>query len=419
MGKLSYRHRRSMRQAADQLARSASFIARRTATAFLLEENQRKKRIGVRSPSMFDQRLQWEAFWTKHAGRPDLRRHLRMSDSSFLRLLSLFRDKLEVDRQMGSRRGGAILPELCLYACLRYLAGGSYSDIKFFTGISVASLYRVVWKCIDAINECDSLAVKFPTTLDEVKEAAKGFETISTQGCIWNCVSVIDGYHLQIQTPSKNEVRNVRSFFSGHYQTHGLNIQAACDHNCCFTFLGVAGPGVMGDRDAINMVKLGSLVEDLPGLYCVIGDCAYTPSEHLVPIYRGGITSQNDNFNFFASQLRIRIEMAFGLMVKKWGILARPLSIKMIKIKRLVVAIARLHNFCINERLAMLSNNRDRVVFTPRNATLTTHEDMLRATAAEFEWEEMEDAFEIPWSMNRDRMAKDIEYLQLTRPGRV
>ena len=147
MGKLSYRHRRSMRQAADQLARSASFIARRTATAFLLEENQRKKKIGVRSPSMFDQRLQWEAFWTKHAGRPDLRRHLRMSDSSFLRLLSLFRDKLEVDRQMGSQRGGAILPELCLYACLRYLAGGSYSDINFFnffTGMSVASLYCAV-----------------------------------------------------------------------------------------------------------------------------------------------------------------------------------------------------------------------------------------------------------------------------------
>ena len=44
---------------------------------------------------------------------------------------------------------------------------------------------------------------------------------------------------------------------------------------------------------------------------------------------------------------------------------------------------------------------------------------MLRATAAEFEWEEMEDAFEIPWSMNRDRMAKDIEYLQLTCPGQV
>ena len=82
---------------------------------------------------------------------------------------------------MGSllSRGGAIVPELCLYACLRYLAGGSYSDIKFLTGTSVPSLYRVVWKCIDAINACDELALKFPTTVDEVKEAARGFESIS------------------------------------------------------------------------------------------------------------------------------------------------------------------------------------------------------------------------------------------------
>jgi hypothetical protein len=85
-------------------------------------------------------------------------------------------------------------------------------------------------------------------------------------GCIWNCVAVLDGYHLQIQTPSKTEAKNVKSFFSGHYQTYGINIQAACDHNCRFLFVGVAGPGVMGDRKAINQVPLGRLVEELPGL---------------------------------------------------------------------------------------------------------------------------------------------------------
>jgi hypothetical protein len=69
-----------------------------------------------------------------------------------------------------------------LYACLRYLPGGSYSDIKYFTGMSVASLYCVVWKCLDAINECDELAVKFPTTLDNVNKAVRGFETITPKG---------------------------------------------------------------------------------------------------------------------------------------------------------------------------------------------------------------------------------------------
>jgi hypothetical protein len=101
----------------------------------------------------------------------------------------------------------------------------------------------------------------------------------------------------------------------------------------------------------VNQISLGKLVEQLPGLYCVIGDCAHTPSEHRVPIFRGehALVAKNDNFNFFASRLRIRIEMAFGLMVKKWGILARPLTIKLKNGRRLVIAIAKLHNFCINE----------------------------------------------------------------------
>ena len=68
------------------------------------------------------------------------------------------------------------------------------------------------------------------------------------------------------------------------------------------------------------MVKLG-LVKGLPGLYCVISNCAHTASENLIPIYMGEMAQQNDNINLFASQLCIQIEMAFGLMVKKWEIL--------------------------------------------------------------------------------------------------
>jgi hypothetical protein len=185
-----------------------------------------------RNPSLFEQRLSWEKFQRSHRSRQDFQRHLRMNIESFDRLLDLIRHDLEVNNSMAMLRGGPILPELCLFACLRYLAGGSYSDIFYFTGMSRPSFYRVVWKTVDAINRCEGLAINFPQTVDEVKEAAKGFQGISSQGCIWNCVAVIDGYHLHTQTPSKKEVKNVRSYFSGHYQNYGVNVQAACDHHC-------------------------------------------------------------------------------------------------------------------------------------------------------------------------------------------
>ncbi len=179
----------------------------------------------------------------------------------------------------------------------------------------------------------------------------------------------------------------------------------------------------MGDREAVNQNLLGKLVEQLPDLYCGIGDCAYTPTEHLVPIFRGehAMVAKNDNFNFFASQLRIRIEMAFGLMVKKWGILARPLTIKLKNVKRLVIAIAKLHNFCINERIGRNrtteSQQQGQVIFTPTNVAFHRHEAMLREESAFEQFDEIVEGYENRWSNNRDRMVREIEASKLTRPG--
>ena len=119
-----------------------------------------------------------------------------------------------------------------------------------------------------------------------------------------------------------------------------------------------------------------------------------------MPIFCGehALLAKNENFNFFASQLRVRIKMAFGLMVKKWGILARPLTIKLKNVKRLVTAIAKLHNFCINKRLARNntteSHQQGRVVFTPTNAALHCHEAMLREESAFEQFDEMDKGYE-------------------------
>ena len=366
-----------------------------------------------RDPSMFVQRFRWGEFISRHRRCKDFHRHLRMHPDSFEKLLEYIRHDLKANKKMASLRGGVIMSEIRLYCTLRYLAGGSYSDVYFFMGISRASFYRVVWQTIKAINKCKELEIKIPQTLEECAKAAAGFKSISFQECIDNCVYTCDGYHLQIVTPSKAEVGNVRSYFSGHYQTYGINIQAACDHLCRFVFLAVAAPGVTGDRDAINECGLYEKIESLPGLFTAIGDCAYKPTEHMAPIYWGSDATRPkcDNFNFYASQLRIRIEMAFGLMVKKWGILSRPLGIKVVNVKHLIVAIARLHNFCINERIA---RGGERVSFDAQDVQLEIMDRALREQAATIDAV----SAEFPgWSLNRDRMAKKIKDAGLCRPS--
>jgi hypothetical protein len=327
------------------------------------ESGKDKKRKGPkkkRNASTFDQRLSWSVFCQKHVLRGSFKRRLRMTKESFDKLLSFIYEDLLVKEVMAEMRGGSIIPEICLYCTLRWLAGGSYLDVTDVAGISQPSFYRVVWKTIYAIVKAPELSIKWPKTGQEIRDAISGFTSISDNGVISNCAGVGDGFLLRIRVPNKKEVGNVRSFFSGHYQCYGINIQAVCDHNSRFIYISMAAPGVSKDRDAAKQCGLTELVEGLPRGVCCIVDAAYEPTEHMVPVYQGVDKRRPtyDNFNFYASQCRIRIEMAFGLMVNKFGILQRPLGVKMKNIKWLVQAVARIHNFVIDERLAMREEER-------------------------------------------------------------
>lgn len=394
-----------------QKARASSFFAHQLA-AFAhfraLDDDSNHRR-----QSTFQQRLNWSVFVNIHKDRPFFRRHLRMSYDSFCVLMDHLRDHIYVgDDRMGSLRGGIIILELHLYATIRYLAGGSYSDICIFCGFSVPAFYQVLWRTIHAINK--AIKVTFPSTVEECALLASQFEAISYDGAIKNCVTVVDGYLLAIQTPSKAEAKNVRSYFSGHYQKYGVNIQASCDAHCRFTFLGVGGPGVTKDRTGIVESGLSMLIENLPPGYVCIGDCAYQPTENLVPIFGGDLAlkKDNDNFNYYASQLRIRIEMAFGMMTRKWGILQRPLTNSLSSVKHIICCIGRLHNFCIDERLKNVSRE-------PTFATadsLSFDQLAYMHLAAVSEHHEIL-SYEYPqWSLAREELVKSIKNKGLKRP---
>jgi hypothetical protein len=121
-------------------------------------------------------------------------------------------------------------------------------------------------------------------------------------------------------------------------------------------------------------------------------------------------------------------------MVKKWGILARPLTCKIKHLRHLMHCIARLHNFCITERLGERRRQQEEertrngvagtaraeqgeLLFQPDNVDFDAHAEHLRESAAEVEYDEAEILCENPHSQNRERMAKEIKSLQLTRPG--
>jgi hypothetical protein len=256
-----------------------------------------------------------------------------MSFNAFCRLLDLLRDELitmTVSQHGGYHDADAMEPELIVAIGIRWLAGGRYVDIRHVYGCSVASVFRFRDMFIDAVLSCKELEIVFPDTDEQFKSTAAKFADKSSDGIKIGCVGAIDGLFVKTRRPSMAECgRNPQAYFSGHYMARGLNIQAVCDSDFCFTFFGVVAPGKTSDQVAFERTSLHKQVTELPtGMY-LVGDAACKLSDVMLVTFTG---SQSDNsgkdaFNFFLSQVRIQIEEAFGLLQTKWNILSKHLQV--------------------------------------------------------------------------------------------
>jgi len=141
-----------------------------------------------------------------------------------MKLCSITEPQVQVNEEMSRCRTGKnpVTVEMMLHFLLRYLAGGSYLDLKISTGISQAAFYHYIYKCMDAILDSTELAYKFLETEHELKDAAQGFAALSSHGAIQGCVACLDGNLLQIKVPAKAETGNVKAYFFGHDQTYTI-----------------------------------------------------------------------------------------------------------------------------------------------------------------------------------------------------
>jgi DDE superfamily endonuclease len=86
---------------------------------------------------------------------------------------------------------------------------------------------------------------------------------------------------------SSRRGRPCHCLFSGHYQAYGINVQAACNHQCCCIEVCVVAPGGTNDVSACRKSTLPVLVNNLPIGYYVIGDNAYVCSKHMLTPFSG------------------------------------------------------------------------------------------------------------------------------------
>ena len=326
-------------------------------TAIYALFSQRKKE---RSIKWSHDRVNWATYEERlhHSGSFDVKH--RMPAEAFYKLVVFLRPSIAVNEKRsmaGSSGNEPIYLETVCAVGLRWLGGEVERSLEVF-GISRASCYRIIDGFLAAIICCDALSIRLPRSDDELKEAAEGWNSISSAaGLFHGVVGAIDGWLCPHSRP--REQNNQLDFFSGHYMRFGSNVQAVCDARLRFICIAFAAPGKTNDLLAFRRCyALRDWLDELhsrhDARYYLIGDNAYLLHDSLLIPFSGASRSDEakDSFNFFLSEMRIRIEMAFGLLTTKWRVFRRETGYDLSKTRDIVQAAARLHNFVINHHLS-------------------------------------------------------------------
>lgn len=291
------------------------------------------------------------------------RRAYRMSFDEYNELTQLLMPYLSqrpnTRKQRKGAKNGLIPGPLKISATIRYLAGGSIDDIAPVHGVGPSSLYAFINSVLVAINQCPSLEVSFPASHDKQQQIADGFKAIS-EVAFDICVGAIDGILVWTEKPSEAECKafgNLQSgsFFCGRKHKFGFNMQAICDSKGRFLEFWIKHPASASDYIAFVTSKF--YVDKLsapgfikPGL-ALFGDNAYVSDATMATPFKGVASGVKDDYNFYQSQCRIRIEMAFGMLTRRWGIMRKPMpsGLGIQKQIAIIKACVRLHNFCMGK----------------------------------------------------------------------
>jgi hypothetical protein len=250
---------------------------------------------------------------------------------------------------------GPISPDVRLACAIRCFGGGSSYDIMTTYGLSHTDTINSYWYAVDAINRHPSLAIAYPDDHDKQRSIAEGFCDVSAAG-FGSCAGAIDGILIWIHKPSQRDcVRagcSSGKFFCGRKKKFGLNCQAVCDVRGRILDISILYPGSTSDCLAFEGMSLFQRLEEgiLAPELCIFGDNAYLNTPYMATPYAAVSGGTKDAYNFYHSQLRIRIECAFGMLTHRWAILrsAIPMNVTVQKTVALVLALARLHNYCID-----------------------------------------------------------------------
>jgi len=290
--------------------------------------------------------------------------------------------------------GSPISIELRLLITLRLLSGASYLDMIWY-GVSLRSIPSIFWETIcDIDGAVDN--INFPQDEGSMMQLSENWarKRRERHGFATNMGTVlaVDGYVIEIKKPTATDLdgqevscyRNRKGFW-------GLITQVGCDCNGKVRFVQTDWPGATNDLSCFRETPLFQALRSraMPEWAHIVADEAYTPlsgecnfqiltpySQHQLnsaksqdwqnlqdwlarrkenPLFTGPKPVPQywkmRSFNHELSSERITIERVLGMMVRRFGMIWRPMEIHFGKVPTVFRVICKLHNICMDSWL--------------------------------------------------------------------
>lgn len=219
--------------------------------------------------------------------------------------------------------------------------------------LGVTTIREIIYDTCDVLHNVLSPVYLAPPNTHEWRKIAEDFELIWN---LPNCVSSVDGKHINIECPP-----NAGSEFYNYKGHHSIVLLAACDANYIFTAVDIGAYGSQSDGGIFALSSFGQLLlkgtlnipeeKVLPNSnflcpHFFVGDSAFPLKKHLMRPYPGSnLDEKKENFNYRLSRARRVIENAFGILTARWRILRTTLTMIPINVDKIIKATVVLHNF--------------------------------------------------------------------------
>jgi hypothetical protein len=246
------------------------------------------------------------------------------------------------DLQSETLRNMALTPRQQLLVFLRFVASNSiYSTLADAHGISIATVSRCIHKVCDCIIRHFHNDVHFPINTNRL---AQDFFEVAGMPSVAGCV---DGTHINILAPHENENQYV-----DRHHNHSINALGVCGPDLRVYYINSRWPGATNDSRVLRNSKLA---EDWNNGYRPFPDAMLLADSgfpclpwNLTPILVVNRTPAEDAYNRAHKKTRRLIECCFGVLKKRFMVLATGIRASPEFAGQLIVACVCLHNICLD-----------------------------------------------------------------------